>query len=50
MAYIFGDGYCDMNVDGSCQDFIVESDGFVPDFSALVDVKEVLILLNVLNV
>ena len=46
MAYIFGDGYCDKSVDGSCQDFIVESDGFVPDFSALVDVKEVPTLLN----
>ena len=46
VAYIFGDGYCDISVDGSCQDFIVESDGFVPDFSALVYVKEVLLFLK----
>ena len=41
MTYIFGDGYCDISVDGSCQDFIVESDGFVPEFSARVNVKMV---------
>ena len=46
MTYIFGNGYCDISVDGSCQDFIVESDGFVPDFSALVYVKEVLLSLK----
>ena len=50
VAYIFGDGYCDISMDGSCQDFIVESDGFVPEFSARVNVKEVLLFLSGVNI